>query len=48
MSQPEININLLQQVVGHEISAFGTTSIYTHKTNNIKELITIVDKFNVE
>ena len=48
MSQPEININLLQQVVGHEISTFGTTSVYTHRTNNIKELIAIVDKFNID
>ena len=48
MSRPEININLLQQVVGHEISAFGTTSVYTHKTNNIKELLAIVDKFNID
>ncbi|WP_170252803.1 DUF3258 domain-containing protein [Colwellia echini] len=47
MSAPEVNINLLQQVVGHEISSFGITSNYTHKVTNIKNLIPIIDAFEV-
>jgi len=47
MSEPDININLLQQIVGHEISSFGITSNYTHKVTDIKNLIPIIDGFEV-
>ena len=47
MSEPNVNINLLQQVVGHEISSFGITSNYTHKVTDIKNLIPIIDAFEV-
>jgi integrase len=47
MSEPNININLLQQIVGHEISSFGITSNYTHKVTDIKNLIPIIDGFEV-
>ena len=42
MSEPNININLLQQIVGHEISSFGITSNYTHKVADIKNLLPII------
>jgi integrase len=47
MSEPNININLLQQIVGHEISSFGITSNYTHKVTDIKNLLPIIDAFEV-
>lgn len=47
MSEPDININLLQQIVGHEISSFGITSNYTHKVTDIKNLLPIIDGFEV-
>lgn len=47
MSEPDVNINLLQQIVGHEISSFGITSNYTHKVTDIKNLIPIIDAFEV-
>jgi len=47
MSEPDVNINLLQQIVGHEISSFGITSNYTHKVTDIKNLLPIVDAFKV-
>lgn len=47
MSEPNININLLQQIVGHEISSFGITSNYTHKVTDIKNLIPIIDAFEI-
>lgn len=47
MSEPHVNINLLQQVVGHEISSFGITSNYTHKVTDIKNLIPIIDAFEI-
>lgn len=47
MSETNVNINLLQQVVGHEISSFGITSNYTHKVTDIKNLIPIIDAFEV-
>jgi integrase len=47
MSEPNVNINLLQQVVGHEISSFGITSNYTHKVTEIKNLIPIIDALEV-
>lgn len=48
MNTPNINVNLLQQVVGHEISKFGITSNYTHKVTDITNLIPLVDAFSVE
>jgi integrase len=48
MNTPNINVNLLQQIVGHEISKFGITSNYTHKVTDIKNLVPIVDAFSVE
>lgn len=47
MNTPNINVNLLQQIVGHEISRFGITSNYTHKVTDIKNLIPIIDAFEV-
>ena len=47
MSEPEVNVNLLQQIVGHELSSFGLTSNYTHKVTDIKNLISIIDAFEV-
>ena len=47
MSETNVNINLLQQIVGHEISSFGITSNYTHKVTDIKNLIPIIDAFEV-
>jgi integrase len=47
MSEPDVNINLLQQIVGHEISSFGITSNYTHKVTDIKNLLPIIDGFEV-
>jgi integrase len=47
MSTPNINVNLLQQIVGHEMSRFGITSNYTHKVTDIKNLIPLVDAFDV-
>jgi integrase len=47
MSEPNININLLQQIVGHEISSFGIISNYTHRVTDIKNLIPIIDQFEV-
>jgi integrase len=47
MSEPDVNINLLQQIVGHEISSFGITSNYTHRVTEIKNLIPIIDAFEV-
>jgi integrase len=48
MSEPDVNINLLQQIVGHEISSFGITSNYTHKVTDINNLIPIIDGFKVQ
>jgi integrase len=48
MSEPDVNVNLLQQIVGQEISSFGITSNYTHKVTDIKNLIPIIDTFSVE
>jgi integrase len=48
MSESDVNVNLLQQIVGHEISSFGITSNYTHKVTDIKNLIPIIDAFSVE
>ncbi|UDM62964.1 DUF3258 domain-containing protein [Pseudoalteromonas piscicida] len=42
-----VPVNNLQQVVGHEISSFGITSNYTHKATNIKNLVAVVDAFNI-
>ncbi len=47
MSESDVNINLLQQIVGHEISSFGITSNYTHKVTDIKNLLPIIDAFKV-
>tara|TARA_R110001583_G_scaffold281_16_gene2600 strand:+ start:244 stop:1695 length:1452 start_codon:yes stop_codon:yes gene_type:complete len=47
MSEPDVNVNLLQQIVGHEISSFGITSNYTHKVTDIKNLIPIIDGFEI-
>lgn len=47
MSEPNINVNLLQQIVGHELSSIGITSNYTHKVTDIKNLIPIIDAFEV-
>lgn len=47
MSEPNININLLQQIVGHELSSFGITSNYTHKVTDIKNLLPIINAFDV-
>jgi integrase len=42
-----VSVNLLQQIVGHEISSFGTTGTYTHKTDDIDKLVSVVDEFHV-
>ncbi len=42
-----LNINLLQQIVGHKISSFGITSNYTDKVTDIKNLIPNIDAFEV-
>ena len=47
MSEPDVNINLLQQIVGHEICSFGITSNYTHRVTEIKNLLPIIDGFEV-
>ena len=39
-----VQINLLQQVVGHEISSFGITGNYTHKSTELKHVLPVVDK----
>ncbi|ABZ78606.1 integrase family protein [Shewanella halifaxensis HAW-EB4] len=38
-----VQVNLLQQVVGHEISSFGITSNYTHKSTELKHVLPVVD-----
>ena len=45
MNTEGMNVNLLQQVVGHEISSFGITGNYTHKATDIKLLLNVVDAF---
>jgi integrase len=47
MSEPNINVNLLQQIVGHELSSLGITSHYTHKVTGIKNLWPLIDAFEV-
>lgn len=42
-----VQVNLLQQVVGHEISSFGITSGYTHKSTELKSLLCVVDSFDI-
>lgn len=42
-----VQVNLLQQVVGHEISSFGTTGNYTHKSTELKNLLCVVDSFEL-
>lgn len=39
-----VQVNLLQQVVGHEISSFGITGNYTHKSTELRNVLPIVDK----
>jgi len=48
MNVDGMNINLLQQVVGHEISKFGITSNYTHKLDSLKNLLPVVDSFTLD
>jgi integrase len=47
MNNKEVQINLLQQVVGHEISSFGITGNYTHKATELEGLLGVVDLFGV-
>ncbi|MBL4941893.1 MAG: DUF3258 domain-containing protein [Colwellia sp.] len=42
-----VQVNLLQQVVGHEISSFGITGNYTHRATDISKLVKVVDEFKV-
>lgn len=42
-----VPVNNLQQVVGHEISSFGITGNYTHKATSIKNLVEVVDMYNI-
>lgn len=39
--------NLVQQVVGHEISSLGITDKYTHKSTELKHLLPVVDKLDI-
>ena len=48
MNEEGMNVNLLQQVVGHEISKFGITSNYTHKLDSLKNLLPVVDAFTLD
>jgi len=47
MNTDGMNVNLLQQVVGHELSKLGITSKYTHKATDLKLLLSVVDAFEV-
>nr|WP_231919230.1 DUF3258 domain-containing protein [Shewanella sp. UCD-FRSSP16_17] len=47
MNVESMNINLLQQVVGHEISKFGVTSNYTHKLDSLRNLVPVVDAYKI-
>jgi integrase len=47
MNNKDVQINLLQQVVGHEISSFGITKGYTHKPTELEGLFGVVDLFGV-
>lgn len=40
-------VNLVQQVVGHELSKSGITDNYTHKTTELGQLLCVVDVFEV-
>jgi integrase len=43
-----VQVNLLQQVVGHEISSLGITGKYTHKATEISKLVNVIDDFSIE
>ncbi|WP_220738599.1 DUF3258 domain-containing protein [Shewanella sp. c952] len=38
-----VQVNLVQQVVGHEISSLGITGNYTHKSTELKHVLPVVD-----
>lgn len=40
-----VQVNLVQQVVGHEISSLGITGNYTHKSTELKHVLPVVDGF---
>lgn len=42
-----VPVNLVQQVVGHELSKSGITDNYTHKTTELEKLLCVVDAFEV-
>jgi integrase len=45
MNNKDVQINLLQQVVGHEISSYGITGNYTHKATELDGLLGVIDLF---
>jgi integrase len=47
MNNKKVQINLLQQVVGHEINSYGITGNYTHKATELNGLLGVVDLFGV-
>lgn len=42
-----VQVNLVQQVVGHEISSLGITGNYTHKSTELKHVLPVVDGLDV-
>jgi integrase len=42
-----VQVNLVQQVVGHEISSLGITGNYTHKSTELKHVLPVVDELNI-
>lgn len=42
-----VQVNLVQQVAGHEISSFGITGNYTHKSTELRHVLPVVDKLEV-
>ncbi|WP_351121621.1 DUF3258 domain-containing protein [Shewanella sp. T24-MNA-CIBAN-0130] len=42
-----VQLTLLQQVVGHELSSSGITGNYMHKSNELKHVLPVVDKLRI-
>lgn len=42
-----VQVNLVQQVVGHEISSLGITGNYTHKSTELKHVLAVVDRLEI-
>ncbi|ABV38853.1 phage integrase [Shewanella sediminis HAW-EB3] len=43
-----VQVNLVQQVVGHEISSFGITGNYTHKSTELKHVLPVMDGLDID